>query len=153
MEQTTGVGVRTQEKSSSQQRRNNASADGVSSTSIVQNVEVQLVSDNTGLDMLQDDIGNFLERHKGTVGTGYAEVTSEEIRELQTLIYRIIEAKWARDVDGDLPVEFEIIDRTLYWHSSFLPVPYENGFDSMLTNLEIAASRVRGEMSVRRAKR
>jgi hypothetical protein len=43
---------------------------------------------------------------------GYASVSREDLSMLSDLVYRIIELKWGRDCDSDLPVGYQLIDRS-----------------------------------------
>lgn len=108
MEQPTGVGVHTQVVNSSAQHRNNASADGVNSTSIVQNVEVQSVSDKFGFEVFTEELESFLDKRIEAVDSDWGVVTEEDLKALRLFFHTIIRAKWEEDVDGNVPVEFKI---------------------------------------------
>lgn len=72
---------------------------------------------------LSNKIERFLgERRRSTVGL--AEVKPEDVEELCVIIMALIEAKFERDPDGDLPVEFKLVDRTRFEPMHFEPVPY-----------------------------
>ena len=60
---------------------------------------------------------------KGSAG-GFAPVTPEEVEQLHGIIGALLEAKYERDPDGDLPVEAILTDRTRFERPMTLPIPY-----------------------------
>lgn len=62
------------------------------------------------------DIETFLSERKEAKGSGWPEVKLEEERQLNAIIHALICLKWEEDVDGDLPIEWETVDRTKYYH-------------------------------------
>ena len=58
---------------------------------------------------------------------GYAKVSDAEFAELADLIHVLIEARWGSDEDGDLPIEFALVNRTTHHRLHFMPVPYGAG--------------------------
>lgn len=57
---------------------------------------------------------------------GFAEVGNEDVNDLYDLIHTILEAKFEADPDGDLPINFKIIDRTKFEPLFYYPVPYRH---------------------------
>lgn len=92
---------------------------------------------NNKLHKMLDDLGPRRRVKDG----GFAEVTEEDLLKLSKLFYAILEAKFEKDYDNDLPVEFKIINRRKYEHSSFLPIPYTFRAESLekLTEIQDAA--------------
>jgi len=68
-------------------------------------------------------IDKFLKERKKSTG-GYAPVSQEEIDTLCNIVQSLIELKYQPDPDGDVPVEFTIVDRTQYERLGYGPIPY-----------------------------
>jgi hypothetical protein len=47
---------------------------------------------------------------------GYASATNEDIKDLYSLLYMLSAAKFETDVDGDLPLQFMIVNRKVEYH-------------------------------------
>lgn len=102
---------------------------------------------------LQEKIDAFLTTKRKTSG-GYAPVTGKDLDQLLGIIQYLFEAKWERDPDGDLPLEFKLIDRTRFEPMHFMPVPYmglksspeqmEAALEMHIFNLNIAHERFSG---------
>ncbi len=71
---------------------------------------------------------------------GYAPCSKEEQLEFYKLLNAIIEAKFAPDCDGDLPIEYTIVNRNTHERLHFLPMPYyfDADRDQLLKALRIA---------------
>lgn len=85
-------------------------------------------------------IDKFLQEKKKSTG-GYAPVSQEEIDMLFIIISDIIALKYQEDPDGDVPVEFALVDRNQYERLHYLPVPYFHKADTekkQLLALELA---------------
>lgn len=93
---------------------------------------------------------------------GYAPVELQEIHDLNYIILKLLELKYERDPDGDLPVDFELVDRTRHYNpffNSFGQLEYpsnarnnegiydtaklEEGLDTRLMILNIAMNEVK----------
>lgn len=89
---------------------------------------------------------------------GWAKVSDEDFIELHRLVDGLIQARWGQDEDGDLPVEFTLVNRNTHQPLHFRPVLYgAKGCEETpefwaaearearvnLLNLEIAMDRVR----------
>ena len=61
---------------------------------------------------------------------GYAPVGEEDIQALGEILGGIIEAKYEKDLDGDVPVRFNLVDRTRFWNNSFFNIPYTREGDA-----------------------
>ena len=107
-------------------------------------------------------IDHFLGDHRESKG-GYAEITHEDIKELHEIVRELIELKCDRDPDGDLPIEFEIVNRRTHERMNYGQVPYRESYDPedeqeripfmemvrvLQMNLNIAASRLDNELNV-----
>jgi hypothetical protein len=99
---------------------------------------------------LHDKLDEFLEHRRLSSG-GYAEITSQDVVDLNHLISDVIKAKCQSDPDGDYPIDFKIIDRTKFEPMHFFPVEYDHDktkekrqeiLEDHLSNLSIAMSRV-----------
>ena len=78
---------------------------------------------------LLNQIEKFLSERKKSAG-GWAPVSNDEIKQLYNIINLLIEEKYEEDVDGDLPVEVEVINRHLYQRMDFRPVPYRHKIET-----------------------
>ncbi len=107
-------------------------------------------------------IDRFLEDHRESEG-GYAKITSEDISLLREIVQWLIELKCDSDPDGDLPIEFEVVNRRTHERMYYGQVPYRESYDPedeqeripfmemvrvLQMNLNIAASRLDNELNV-----
>jgi len=108
------------------------------------------------MSQLTDLIGRFLKDYRESKG-GYAEITTEDIHLLYGIMRELIERKCERDPDGDLPIEFEIVNRRTHEPMHYGQVPYRDGQDPipfiemvrvLQMNLNIAANRLDTELNV-----
>lgn len=53
----------------------------------------------------------FLAERREVIDGGWAEVTGEDMAQLEHILILMLQAKFARDVDGDLPVGFALVNR------------------------------------------
>jgi len=60
---------------------------------------------------------------------GWSPVSNDEMSELQNIIYALIRLKWAEDNDGDLPIEFKLINRNVSHRLNYIPMPYTHHDD------------------------
>lgn len=72
---------------------------------------------------LKSEIDQFLSEIKTSNG-GLAEVAASDISDLARILNKLIALKYERDSDGDLPVEFRLVDRTRFERSFSVLVPY-----------------------------
>ena len=63
---------------------------------------------------------------------GYAEIEPQDITNLGYIVQKIVELKCEKDPDGDLPIEFVIVDRTKERKFHPVTVPYETEGDDPL---------------------
>jgi hypothetical protein len=94
---------------------------------------------------LQTQIEKFLENKKKSAG-GFAPVDDGEIDELSEIVYALIEAKYQRDPDGDLPVSAHLTDRTRYKLPFILPIPHTR--DEAVPNVSAMLEAVDHHMSM-----
>lgn len=97
-------------------------------------------------------LDEFLNNYCKSDGGGYAPFTTEDQATLVELLRKIREVKFEVDSDGDLPLEFKIINRTKSEPMHFFVLPYlhqqdRKGIIEYLTlantNMQIAADIVR----------
>lgn len=70
---------------------------------------------------LQAVIATFLAEGSPSKG-GFAKVGPKDEEQLAGIIRQLIAAKYETDPDGDLPLSFDLIDRTRYMNYHFFPV-------------------------------
>lgn len=101
-------------------------------------------------------IERFLSSRRKSSG-GWAEVRVQDVNGLEAIIRELIKLKFEKDPDGDLPIEFKVIDRTWFEPMHFQPVPYlgiarcvdltedqkQDILDQHVLNLDIAHERFR----------
>lgn len=95
-----------------------------------------------------------------TPGGGYAPVNQTEIEELASILRDMIALKYQADADGDVPVEFQIVDRTRFERTHFFAIPYthdakraadyEEAITDAMTNVSIATQKLRVLLDCRR---
>lgn len=68
-------------------------------------------------------VDEFLRVRRNSDG-GWAQVTSTDLLFLNGIITQLLVEKFQEDSDGDLPVEFNIINRNTHQKVHYLPVPY-----------------------------
>lgn len=67
---------------------------------------------------------SWLSKPKIDSDGGYAKVSDADFAELADLIQVLIKARWEGDEDGDLPIEYTLVNRTTHHRLHFRPVPY-----------------------------
>ncbi len=72
---------------------------------------------------LADMINEFLMVHKVS-GGGWPEVTLNESIQLNDILYMLVYLKWDKDPDGDLPIDWILVDKTKYQLPPFIPVKH-----------------------------
>jgi hypothetical protein len=105
-------------------------------------------------------IDRFLEDHRESDG-GYAKITPKDIQELREIVQWLIELKCSEDPDGDLPIDFVIVNRRTHERMHYAPVPYRDGAEGdddpipfiemvriLHMNLSIASDRLDNEFKV-----
>lgn len=75
-------------------------------------------------DELQKVVSDFLAKGVKVDDSGWAPVSSEDRHALGAIIEMLIELKWQKDADGDLPMEFTLTDRTRSPGNHFYELPY-----------------------------
>lgn len=92
---------------------------------------------------LANKIEDFLYERSLSDG-GYAPVGKQDLEKLAEIISLIMEAKYEADPDGDLPVNFELFDRTKYRRDHFSPLPHlhhvEGDVKTLMRALRLATS-------------
>jgi hypothetical protein len=97
-------------------------------------------------------IESFLAHRSESEHGGYAKVAENDVEDLFDIFSEILKLKYGSDADGDIPVEFRIIDRTKYERLQYFAIPYEHKAKSedeilrtlslLSTNLNMAANAV-----------
>lgn len=82
------------------------------------------------------EVGEFLETRSRS-GGGFAPVGESDIQSLSDIIEHILEIKYERDPDGDLPVELTLVDRTRCKRLHAMAVPYLWSLDRQPTAKEL----------------
>lgn len=101
--------------------------------------------------LLDTKIDKFISMRRKSKTGGWAEVTDCDIDDLSEIINDLLELKFERDCDNDLPVEFCLVDRNKHYSIPYVYVPYERMgdvidgnferyFDSTRLNWEIAST-------------
>lgn len=84
-------------------------------------------------------------------GGGWAKVSDEEFEKLYELFYGIVEAKYSKDADGDIPIQVKLVNRNTHEKLHYFPVPYGRGDKlseaamsrAIMTNISIATESMR----------
>lgn len=97
------------------------------------NAEIENAIANEHVDFIKGwihgAIDKFAKDRRLADGGGWAPVHDEDLDQLHCILNALLVLKFQRDCDGDLPINFEIIDRTKFEPSHFMPVPY-NPFEA-----------------------
>ncbi len=104
---------------------------------------------------LENKINKFLSERRVSEGGGWSQITPQDILDLRDIINSLIQEKCEEDADGDLPIEFELINRRTHERLQFDPIPYYGTLKSedtpenldwiqrlLMCNLEIATSKL-----------
>jgi len=88
-------------------------------------------------------ITEFLLSPRKSQRGGWADVTQEDVHQLWDIIFRLVELKFQRDADGDLPIEWNLVNRHETYGVPFVPVRYVGAdwgqsMSDTLTNLSIS---------------
>lgn len=79
-----------------------------------------------GIEQLLVDIKSWVSGRRESTRGGWAAVTPDDVEELSNILNRLIRAKCEPDADGDVPIQFTLVDRVRYWPLHFVPVPYDH---------------------------
>ncbi len=66
----------------------------------------------------------FLAKENEKSGNGWPEIPIDDLNEFASLIDDLIEAKWGRDCDSNLPIRCRIYDRKHRWMPYFSVLPH-----------------------------
>jgi hypothetical protein len=72
---------------------------------------------------IHDLVDTFLAERRKSEG-GWAEITNDDIQQLEKIVLSLVKAKCQADPDGDYPIQFRIVNRRTHEHLSFQAVPY-----------------------------
>ena len=89
-------------------------------------------------------IESFLGKKSKSQG-GFAPVGEKDLEELSEILRGLIKAKYEEDPDGDLPVSYELIDRTRFENTHWCRIPHakddaENDLMHLCTSLRAATA-------------
>lgn len=115
------------------------------------------------------NVSNLLEKFyadgKRESDGGFAEVKPNDMGDLHRIFDAIIKAKFEKDPDGDLPIEFEMVDRNIHERplAWWVRIPYnhkkeidEKEFNRILDNLNsivsMASEKIKIMLQIRRMK-
>jgi hypothetical protein len=73
---------------------------------------------------ISERIAAFLANGQTPSQGGFAAVAEDELEQLHGIIHALIGAKYEVDPDGDLPVEFSLVDRTRFERPMQVAIPY-----------------------------
>ena len=95
---------------------------------------------------VQEAVELFLSERRSSDHGDWANPTDGDMNLLDEIIYGLIEQKFERDCDGDLPLRYHVLDRTKYEPLTYLDIPH-TGMDSTmeerLKNIEMYSMLVR----------
>ncbi len=74
---------------------------------------------------LHQKIEDFIAEKRESDG-GYAPVIERDMELLEEIIEGLVEAKFERDPDGDLPVEWNLINRHTHLRMHYRPLRYDH---------------------------
>lgn len=75
----------------------------------------------TTYEELTQKINDFVspdKRSESSPGGGWAPVQNNDIAELRAIVLLLLEMRYERDADGDLPINVHFLDRTKYENAS-----------------------------------
>jgi len=83
-------------------------------------------------------IEQFLVNHREcSAGGGWAQITDADLDQLHKIIWKLIELKCDRDADGDLPIQFKIVNRRTHENLAYSAVPHREGRDENGNEIEL----------------
>ena len=95
---------------------------------------------------LDSKIDAFLKERRSSRGGGWAEVTQEDIQDLDEIIYLLVDLKSGLDSDGDQTIQWSLVNRRVQEGCPFRAPPYshddiESHLAEVELNFEIALER------------
>ena len=94
---------------------------------------------------LINKLEDFLYKRSESDG-GYAKVQERDLEKLGEIVSLIVQAKYEKDPDGDIPVSFDLYDRTKYVRPYFSPIPHLHNADGDVEILMSALRSATGNM-------
>jgi hypothetical protein len=67
----------------------------------------------------------YLSERRESVRGGWAQITKGDMELLDKIIRGLVAAKCCKDADGDVPVEWTLVNRRTHERLGFIPVPYD----------------------------
>jgi hypothetical protein len=90
---------------------------------------------------IHERIDKFLVERRRSTG-GWAEVRPEDITALHKILDMLLERKFEKDPDGDLPIEYCIVDRTRFERLSYEATPYHHEAQTTQEKQDIFATNI-----------
>lgn len=100
-------------------------------------------------DNLAKKIESFIAIRSKSEG-GYSPVSNKDIQDLSSILQSLIEAKYEEDPDGDLPISYQLIDRTKYQTSPYSPMPHTHRLGGDLNALRSALRSAQTNVNIAR---
>lgn len=73
---------------------------------------------------LEEALELFLSERRESDNGDWSKPTEDDINLLYGIVYELIEQKFEKDCDGDLPLRFHVEDRTRYQSLMYLNIPH-----------------------------
>jgi hypothetical protein len=83
-----------------------------------------MVEHNGNPMLLEEAIELFLSEPRESNNGDWSKPTDDDMELLYSIIYELIEQKFERDCDGDLPLKFHVCDRTRFESPCYIDVPH-----------------------------
>lgn len=77
---------------------------------------------------LDAEIDEFLKTRRDSRRGGWAATEPGDLKQLNDIIEKLVRLKAEADADGDLTIEWQLVDRQRYERMRYRPVPYQQGF-------------------------
>lgn len=110
---------------------------------------------------LKNKIDDFLSEKRESHGD-YAEITQQDVNQLNEIVHMLVEEKCDPDPDGDYPIDIHLVNRVRFEPVQFFLIPYrhhlrdkndeeglEERFNKLLFNLSSVMSKVESELKIR----
>jgi hypothetical protein len=97
------------------------------------------------VEALHKMVDDFLSERRASDG-GWAKVTDADVRDLEGIVRALIEAKCEEDLDGDIPLQFVLVNRLKTEALHFRPLPY-HAFQDKGARQADGATKLRAEMN------
>ena len=79
---------------------------------------------------IHEMIDKFLKEYRTSDGDSWTSVPSGDIQQLHDVVHAIVDAKYDKDLDGDLPIEVHLVDRNVYCPFWFFKTKYPHKIET-----------------------